>query len=126
MPNVRIDQARVHSLRPRKSAHDIREAELKGLGVRVLASRRMRYFIHSRHLGQRIWKIIGNAEVTTVEDARSRATSLLAAIRRGRDEPALPEETVFEAVAEEVFRRYERNWKSRTRTVAMWRLDRNH
>ena len=42
---------------------------------------------------------------------------MLAAIRRGGDAPASPEEAVFEAVADEVFTRYARNWKPGTLKV---------
>jgi len=46
-----------------------------------------------------------------LNEARQRARKALAAIRRD-EVPALPEERLFEAVAEEVFSRYGRNWKS--------------
>ena len=42
---------------------------------------------------------------------------MLAAIRRGGEAPASPEEAVFEAVADEVFTRYARNWKPGTLKV---------
>ena len=45
-----------------------------------------------------------------IGEARRRATELLAAIRRD-EAPALPEERLFEAVAEEVFHRYGQQWK---------------
>ena len=41
-----------------------------------------------------------------MKEARSRATSMLAAIRRGETAPARPEEALFEAVAETVFRQH--------------------
>ena len=117
MPRAQLNQARVDTLKPGTSAYDIRDAELKGFGFRVLPSGRIRYFIHSQHRGRRIWRIVGRAEAMSADEARMRATALLAAIRRGEDPPAAPEETVFDAVAEEVFRRYGRNWKPRTVAV---------
>ncbi len=117
MPSAYLNRARVDTLKPGQSAYDIRDADLKGFGVRVLPSGKIRYFIHSQHRGRRIWKIVGKAEAMGADQARLRATALLAAIRRGEDAPATPEETLFETVAEEVFRRYRRNWKPRTLIV---------
>ena len=52
------------------------------------------------------------------DDARARAKTLLAAIREGSDEKAaVPSETAFETVADEVFGRYARNWKPSTLRV---------
>ena len=117
MARAHLNQARVNTLKPDRSTYDIRDSDLKGFGVRVLPSGRIRYFIHSQHRSRRIWRIVGKAEAMSADEARMRATALLAAIRRGEDAPALPEETIFEAVAEEVFRRYGRNWKPRTLIV---------
>ncbi len=50
-----------------------------------------------------------------VDAARERARAMLAASRCGA--PVAPEELLFEVVAEEVFRRYGRNWKPRTLRV---------
>ncbi|MCE2494213.1 MAG: site-specific integrase [Alphaproteobacteria bacterium] len=53
-----------------------------------------------------------------MDEARSRARVMLAAIRDGSDaQAALPSDILFEAVADEVFRRYARNWKSSTLKV---------
>ena len=49
-----------------------------------------------------------------VGEARSRAAEMVGAIRRGENLPFRPDETLFEAVAETVFQRYERVWKPRT------------
>ena len=124
MPSIHLDQTRVQRLKPGRSAYDVRDRTLKGFGVRVLPSGGKRYFIHSQYRGRRVWKMIGEAEDIGVEEARSRAAALLAAIRHGEHAPAIPEETVFEAVAEEVFRRYGRNWKPRTVKVN-WEYYRN-
>ena len=116
MPNLRLSQSRIEALEARKSPYDIRDTELTGFGVRVLPSGGKRFFVHSQHEGQRIWKTMGDAGSMDLDEARRRATELLAAIRR--DEiPALPEERLFEAVAAEVFERYGRNWKPGTRKV---------
>ena len=112
-----LTQARVNDLKPRKSVCNLRDGALKGFGVRILPSGRKRFFVHSQTDGRRIWKIIGDADAIGLDEARRRATDLLGAIRRDGDGCALPEETVFEAVAEEVFRNYGRHWKPRTLKV---------
>ena len=118
MATTRLNQRRVDALKPRKSTYDVRDRELKGFGVRVLPSGAKRYFIHSQHNGQRIWKIVGRAGSIGVDEARGRARTLLAAIREGSDaQAAAPPDTPFETVAEEVFRRYARNWKPSTLKV---------
>ena len=118
MATLRLNQRRVDALKPRKSAYDIRDRSLKGFGVRVLPSGARRYFIHSQHDGQRVWKIVGDAGSIGTDEARSRARTLLAAIRKGDDDAAAaPTDTPFETVADEVFRRYARNWKPSTLKV---------
>ena len=118
MATVRLDQRRVDKLKPRKSAYDIRDRDLKGFGVRVLPSGAKRYFVHSQHRGRRAWKIVGQVGSIGADDARARAKTLLAAIREGRDEKAAaPSERAFETVADEVFGRYARNWKPSTLRV---------
>ena len=116
MANVRLSENRIEALRPRRSPYDVRDAELKGFGVRVLSTGAKRFFIHSQHEGRRIWKTVGDAAGMDLEEARRHATELLAAIRRD-ETPVLPEERLFEAVAEEVFGRYARNWKPGTLKV---------
>ena len=114
MPNTRLSKSRIEALKPRKTPYDIRDSELKGFGVRILPSGAMRFFIHSQHEGQRLWKTIGDADVMELEEARRRAREALAAIRC---DEAFPEEKRFEAVAEEVFARYGRRWKPGTMKV---------
>ena len=117
MPRITLTDARVKALRPRKTAYDTRDGKLKGFGVRVLPSGRKRFFVHGQHLGDRIWKIVGDADSLTVAEARSGAGALLAAIWRGEDTPRDPGETLFEVVADTVFQRYQRVWKAGTLNV---------
>ena len=118
MATARLSQRRVDALKPRKSAYDVRDPELRGFGVRVLPSGAKRYFIHSQHRGRRVWKIVGRAGPVDLDEARDRASVMLAAIRDGTDaQAAAAPDILFEAVADEVFRRYARNWKPSTLKV---------
>ena len=118
MAAIRLTQRRVDTLRPRKTVRNVRDAELKGYGVRIMPSGTKRYFIHSQHRGHRVWKIVGDAAVMTETDARARARSMLAALRDDRDIDAdMSGDAPFETVAEEVFVRYGRRWKPRTLAV---------
>ena len=115
MAAIRLTQRRVDTLRPRKTVRNVRDAELKGYGVRIMPSGTKRYFIHSQHRGHRVWKIVGDAAVMTEAEARARARSMLAALRDDRDiEADMPGDVPFETVAEEVLTRYGRRWKPRT------------
>ena len=116
MSVIRLTESRIEALKPRKSPYDLRDGELKGFGVRVLPSGAKRFFVHSQHEGRRSWKNVGDAGSMNLEEARQRAREALAAVRRNKT-PVLPEERLFQAVAEEVFSRYGRNWKPRTMTV---------
>ena len=118
MATFRLNQARVDALKPRRSTYDVRDRDLKGFGIRVLPSGAKRYFIHSQHQGRRVWKIVGKADSIGVDEAREQARTLVASMRTGiGDEGLAPPDTPFEAVAEEVFRRYARNWKESTLKV---------
>ena len=117
MARTALTDARIGALRPRKIAYDIRDGKLGGFGVRVLPSGRKRFFVHSQHRRERVWKILGDAATMSVDEARSSAVRTLAAIRRGEDPPRDPAETLFEAVAETVFERYRRLWKPGTLDV---------
>ena len=113
MATLRLNQGEVDALEPRKSAYDVRDRGLKGFGVRTYPSGAQRYFIHSQHQGWRAWKIVGRAGSIGVDGARDRARAKLVSIRGGSAEgDAAPRDTPFETVADEVFRRYARNWKS--------------
>ena len=118
MATLRLNQHRVDALKPRKAAYNVRDRDLKGFGVRVLPSGAKRYFMHSQHDCKRVWKIVGDAGAIGADEGRSRARTLLAAIRKGDDDSAAaPPDTPFETVADEVFTRYARNWKPSTLAV---------
>ena len=104
MPRTTLTEARVRTLRPRRTAFDIRDAPLKGFGMRVLPSGRKRFFVHCQHRGERIWKIVGDVGTLAVPETRSRAGETLAAIRRRMSVPCRPDESLFEAVAQTAFR----------------------
>ena len=118
MATLRLDQRRVDALKPRKSAYDVRDRKLKGFGVRVLPSGAKRYFVHTQYRGRRVWKIVGQAGDIGADEARDRARTLVASIRTGNNgETAAAPDIPFETVADEVFRRYARNWKPSTLRV---------
>ena len=116
MPAVKLDQHRVDALKARKSVYDMRDRGLKGFGLRIWPSGKKRYFIHSQHDGRRVWKTVACADSASADEARARASAMLAAIRRGGDAPEVSE-ILFETVADEVFTRYARNWKPSTLKV---------
>ena len=118
MAAARLHQRRVDALKARRKTYDVRDRDLKGFGVRVLPTGSKRYFVHSQHEGRRIWRIVGRADEIGADEARSRARAMLAAIRSDGDKPSSAvAEIPFEVVAEEVFRRYARNWKPSTLEV---------
>ena len=118
MPNMRLDQSRIERLRPRRQTYVVRDSAVRGFGVRVSPAGRKRFFLHSQHAGKRVWCDCGDAATITEAEARERATAALAALRCGESGRPRPASSVrFETVAEEVFRRYGRRWKPRTRKV---------
>ena len=118
MAAIRLTQRRVDALGPRRKVRDVRDAELKGYGVRVMPSGTKRYFVHTQHRGRRVWTTVGDAAAMTEPDARARARAMLAALREGGDSGTqAPGEALFETVAEEVFVLYGRRWKPRTLKV---------
>ena len=117
MARTDLTDARVRALKPRKTAYDIRDGKLRGFGLRVLPSGAKRFFVHIQHRGERVWKCIGDTAAMDVREARSRAVTMLAAIRLGEDPPRDPGETLFETVAEAAFERRCRVWKAGTLAV---------
>ena len=123
MPSIRLTDARIKALKPTQKTRNVRDATLRGFGVRILASGRKRYFIHTQFNGQRIWKLIGDADQTSLADARESAKAVLAAVRKGLPAVASSDETRFETIAEEAFRRHSRHWKPSTLKVNRWYLN---
>ena len=117
MPRTTLTAARVEALRPRKATYDVRDAKLRGFGVRVMPTGRKRFFVQCQHRGERVWKIVGDAGTMSIDEARASAVEALAAIRRGEEAPHRPDETLFEAVAKTVFERHARLWKAGTLNV---------
>ncbi len=119
MPNCRLTQRRIDTLKPGKSARECRDIELQGFGVRILPSGRKRFFVHAQHDGRRVWTTIGDAGTMPVSEARALARSHLSALRKGEPTPGTvdPSGSPFEDVADDVFRRLARIWKPRTLAV---------
>ena len=117
MPSTTLSEARIKSAKPRKAVYVIRDAKLRGFGVRVLPSGAKRFFIHTQFRGERSWKTVGDANLMSLTEARARALSVLAGLRQGEDGSARPEDTLFERVAETAFSRHARIWKPRTLEV---------
>ena len=121
MTTTTLTESRVKALQSRKSVRDIRDRHLRDFGVRVYPSGRKRYFIHIQHEGRRAWRVVGDAAVIRLTDAREQARSMMAATRSGV--PQQTDHTLFEAVAGEVFQRYGRcNWKPTTFKVNWYYL----
>ena len=112
-----LTQARIDAITPRKTVRNVRDGALKGFGIRVLPSGAKRFFIHTQRNGRRIWKIIGDANTVSLDEARRLARDLIASIRADGVAPSSLQDTLFEVVAEEVFRNYGRNWKPGTLKV---------
>ena len=117
MAGKTLTDVRIGALVPRNTAYEIRDGKLRGFGVRVLPSGKRRFFVHCQHRGERVWKIVGDADAMDIAEGRARAAKMLAAIRRGEETSVDAADTLFEAVAETVFRQYERVWKPRTLAV---------
>lgn len=117
MSKVTLSEARVKTLKPRPSPCDIRDSKLRGFGVRVLPSGTKRFFIHTQHRGQRIWRTVGDANAMTLAKARTEAASMLAAIRCDTDVQVSLDAPRFEVVAESVFQRHAHIWKAQTLRV---------
>ena len=118
MPRTRLDQYQVDQLQPRRAVYQLRDTERRGFGVQIQPSGRKRYFLQVQHRGRRIWRTLGDASVLSLDEARTGADAVATSLREHAGPVAAPpERTKFEAVADEVFRRYGRRWKPRTRRV---------
>ena len=112
-----LSEERIKTLKPRQYAYEVRDAKLKGFGVRVFPSGTKRFFVHVQHNGIRVWKTVADADDVALDEARSHAELMLGSLRGASSTPTTPKETLFESVAESVFRRYARIWKPRTLEV---------
>ena len=117
MPSGSLSEARIKRLKPRRCAYEVRDAKLKGFGVRVLPSGAKRFFVHTQHNGKRSWQTVADANAVDLNEARSRAEAMLGTLRGAASTQISLEETLFESVAEAVFQRYARVWKPRTLEV---------
>ena len=68
MAKLRLTDARIRTLNPEKATRDVRDAVLRGFGVRTLPSGLKRFFIDMQFDGQRVWKLIGDADVMCVAE----------------------------------------------------------
>ena len=116
MSTVRLTQSRVDGLRPRKTVYDTRDRDLKGFGVRVMPSGTKSWFAHIQSDGRRTWRTLGKTAEIGLDDARTRARALLAAVRLG-ESGAREESPPFETVAEGAFESHARLWKPGTLAV---------
>ena len=66
MSRLTLTDARVRALKPRKSTYHLRDAKLRGFGVRVLPSGAKRFFLHTQRHGQRSWNLLGDASAMAV------------------------------------------------------------
>ena len=66
MLRTTLTDARVDTLKPRKTVRDLR----------VSPSGRKQLFIHCQHRGERIWKTVGDAATVSVGEARSLADEM--------------------------------------------------
>ena len=72
---------------------------------------------HQDVLDVRVLLEVGHEVDRVAREPRAHAGAMLTAIRHGKATSARPPNTAFESVAEEVFRRYARNWKPGTLAV---------
>ncbi len=49
MAAIQLTQSHIKALRPRRNTRDIRDASIKGLGVRIYPTGRKRFFVHTPH-----------------------------------------------------------------------------
>ena len=89
MSKIRLTQRLIDTLNPRKKTFDVRDTELKGFGVRVHSSGTRRYFVQSQHEEIRTWRMLGDADGMSLEEARRRARSVLASLHNGATIPTI-------------------------------------
>ena len=112
MAAIHHGERRIVALRPRKAVRDVCDHKLMGFGVCVLRLGANGFVVNCQRDDGRIRRIVGQAASIEAEEARSRARTVLAPIRGGAEIPAPAlAKTLLEVVAEEVIRRWGRNWK---------------
>ena len=84
----KITKRLVDALEPRPAEYFVWDSEIPGFGLRVLPSGRKGYVVQYR-AGRRSRRIsLGPGTVLTCEQARNRATTIVAAARNGEDPAA--------------------------------------
>ena len=112
MAAIHLGERRVVALGPRKAVRDVRYHKLTGFGVRVPRLGAKGYLVNCQHDDGRIRRIVAQAASIEAEEVRSRTRTMRVAIRGGAEIPAPAlADSLFEIVAEEVIRRWRRNWK---------------
>ena len=115
MAVIRLNQRRIDGLGPRGKTYSVRDAQLKGFGVRVFPSGKKTYFVHTRRNGRNLWRVIGDAARRPFTQARKEALSLLANESLTNDTaPAAAGDVSFRTLAAEVLSRYRTLWKPGT------------
>ena len=93
----KLTKRAVEAAAPREKEYYIWDEDIPGLGLRVLPSGRRQYIIQYR-AGRRSRRIsLGSSTILTAEQARSRALTILANVRSGKD-PAADRETYRNAL----------------------------
>ena len=82
MATLTLTNARIKALKPRRSARNVRETKLKGLGVRCCFQGGECFRIHCQYEGWRVWRVVGNFADISPDDAGTRTTAILANIRQ--------------------------------------------
>lgn len=72
MAATHLTEGRIKAFRSRKTVRAIRDANLKGFGLRVNATGRKCHFIHTQLNGQRIWKTVGDVVGISLAEVRQR------------------------------------------------------
>lgn len=115
MAVIRLNQQRIDGLGPRGKTYGVRDAQLRGFGVRVFPSGKKTYFVHSRRKGRNLWRVIGDAGLLPFTQAREEALALLACeSRTGGAIPRAAGGVSFRTLAAEVLARYRTLWKPGT------------
>ena len=115
-PNRSTFARRVRTARPRNRPYDVWDDVITGLGLRVGATGHRSFFLRRSVRGRKRYATIGNADETTVPEARQKARELIAAFsdtvktNGGPRTPGRP----MDAFAGEFLERYSRHWKPAT------------